>query len=60
MVGADPEKAMCPLSDQDPAAVSPGRPLLVVSVTLLGAPPSILILVSSARVPCGEEKNATH
>jgi hypothetical protein len=61
MVGEDPEKRICPLSDQDPAAVNPASALLAVSVTRMGAPPSILIFVSSApRVPRATEKNASH
>ena len=38
MVGEDPEKRICPLSDQDPAAVNPARAMLVASVIRMGAP----------------------
>ena len=61
MVGEDPEKRICPLSDQDPAAVNPASALLAVSVMRMAATPSILIFFSSApRMPWDTAKNASH
>ena len=43
MVGKDPEKRICPLSDQDPAGGESRESTAAASVTRMGAPPSILI-----------------